>query len=106
MAAYLDSLDKRAGFDEICDIVAVTPSDIATTLNACMNNKIAQRLYVGGSGHVVLILESNTALNDAGGGGHVTLQNVIAGNWIKIPPTKRIAATGTTATGILIGVLF
>ena len=111
MAAYIDSLDKRMGVDEICDAAVVTSdgSDTTTVLNATMNNKAAQRLWVGTSGDVVIVLESNTAANDgaaAGSNGKITLKNVIAGNWVKIPPTKRIAKTGTTAVNVVIGVLF
>ena len=106
MGANQDILYKKAGFDEIMDAQSVTTSDSATNTGALMGDRCAQRLFVGVAGNVVLVLESNNAGNDAAGTGQLTLLNVAAGVWHKIPPTKRIKGTGTTATNIVIGVLF
>lgn len=96
----------------IQDAKAVTASDVLTTLNAVMGDKVAQRLYVGAQGNVILVLESNNQANALRG--LITMQNLIPGMWHKIPPTKHIAYTNpndspvtqTTATNIVVGYLF
>lgn len=73
----------------ITEVEAVTPSDSADLPGA-----LSRGLYVGTSGDVALI--------PAEGESPVTLVGLAAGLWHPIS-ARRILATGTTATGILIG---
>lgn len=66
--------------------VAVTPSDSAT-FTACRG------VYVGTAGDLVVLFSGDTA--------NVTLKNVVAG--VTHPwSVTRVAATGTTATNIVV----
>lgn len=111
MSNYQETHYKKAGIDELVDAKAITASDTLGT-NAVMGDKLAQKLYVGGSGDVVLVLESNNSANPTRG--LLTLKALAAGIWHKIPPTKHIAITNpndspvttSTATGIVAGYLF
>lgn len=81
-----DRIDRQTALREV---ESVTPSDTTDLPGAA-----ARALYVGVSGNVALIPRDGEAA--------VTLNGLAAGVWHHVA-ARRILATGTTATGILIG---
>lgn len=67
------------------DGFAITPSDGADLPD------VTRALYVGGPGHVALMLQAGTTL---------TLSNVPSGSLLPLR-VRRLLATGTTATAIV-----
>lgn len=83
-----DSNDRRDIRDPIEHAVAVTPNDDADV------SIDARAIYVGVSGHVYVDL--------VGGATNIAVKNLAAGMWHPMR-VKRVRATSTTATDILVG---
>lgn len=73
--------------------VAVTPSDTVDLPDFKAANRLADWIYVGGAGNVVVVLQDNSTVT-------FTAPPVGSFLWIK---ARRINATNTTATLLLAG---
>lgn len=58
---------------------------------------LANMLWVGGSGDVVLVKGNDET---------VTMKGVQSGDWRKMPPFKRVNLTDTTASDLVVGITF
>lgn len=58
---------------------------------------LANMLWVGGSGDVVLVKGNDET---------VTMKGVTFGKWHKMPPFKRVNSTDTSATDLVAGITF
>ena len=85
------------------DAIAITPTD--NTTNAKMGSDFADMLWVGVSGTVTIRKPGGQGLT-AGSGTTLDVPSVIPGVWHYMPGFINVEATGTTATGILVGVSF
>lgn len=80
------------------DQKAAVPSD--TEDNAVFGDRFAQAIWSGHTepANITILLE--------GQGGTRLLPNAIPGCWHSVPPFKRVMATGTTPTVIVVGTPF